>query len=208
MLITQVIPESFQEFPDKISIVLFCYGCNFHCQNCYNYSFVTDKKNVKGTVEELLEKYQTPLVDAVAFIGGEPTIWKDDLICSVKHVKQKGLATKIFTNGFLSDVIFKLNQLVLVDAFSIDLKSVTNVKEILGVDISDDEYLARIHESIENILQTPASLEIRTTQLVNTSTGLVSTNIEEVQEYVKAYFPGIKHIIQKDFTENVSKLSR
>lgn len=199
MWIVDIIKDSFQEYKDNISLVLFSYGCNFHCHGCYNYDQVTDEKNIKGDSKELINKFITPLHDAVVFLGGEPTIWKEDLIESAMHVKKSGLKVKVFTNGFLPNIIDALNDFKLVDAYSVDFKTVCNVSEIVNVKMNDEKYLYKVNLSLKNIIGKKIPLEIRTTKFKN-------VNVEEVQEYVKNKYPFVKHIIQEDFTKNLSKI--
>ena len=195
MLITNIIQDSFQEFQDHISLVLFSFGCNFNCRGCYNYNYVTDINNIIGEANEIVDEHITPLHDAVVFLGGEPTIWREDLISAVSHVKDIGLKAKVFTNGFLPNVIDWLNKYKLVDAYSVDLKTVRNVYETVSVKMNDEEYLCKLDLSLKNILKVEIPVEIRTTRLGN-------VDIEEVQEYVENKYPSIKHIIQEDFVKN------
>ena len=196
MLITNVIQDSFQEYQDQISLVLFSFGCNLNCKGCYNYEQVTNFDNVIGEANKIIDKHITPLHDAVVYLGGEPTIWKDDLISSAMYVKdKKGLKVKIFTNGFLPEIIKSLNKFKLVDAYSVDLKTIHNVSEFVNVRMNDEEYLYKVNLSIQNIIDSKIPLEIRTTRLGN-------VNIEEVQEYVHHKYKFIQHIIQEDFIKN------
>jgi len=196
MLIVDIIQDSFQEFKDHISLVLFSFGCNFDCRDCYNHHFVTDEKNIKNEAKVLVDKLITPIHDAVVFLGGEPTVWKEDLIECADYVKSKGLKVKIFTNGFLHDIISGLNKLKLVDAYSVDFKTVRNVNEIVNVKMNDEEYLYKVNSSLQNIIEHKIPLEIRTTKLRN-------VDVIEVQEYVKEKYPFVEHIIQDDFTRNL-----
>ena len=195
MLITDIIQDSFQEYQDHISLVLFSYSCNFKCNGCYNYKHVTNFNNVIDSANKIVDKYITPLHSAVVFLGGEPTIWKEDLLSSAKHVKCKDLKVKIFTNGFLPNIIELLNDNELVDAYSIDLKTIRNVSELINVKMNDEEYLYKVNLSIQRIIDADIPIEIRTTKFEN-------VDIEEVQEYVHKKYPFIQHIIQEDFLKN------
>ncbi len=42
MKVISVIPESFQEYEDHISVIMFFAGCNFRCSYCYNYDIISD----------------------------------------------------------------------------------------------------------------------------------------------------------------------
>ena len=199
MLITQAIQDSFQEYRDQWSLVLFSFGCNFSCKYCYNLDFSRDRKNIIGEAKDLIKQYLHPGHEAVVFLGGEPTIWKDALIETTKQIKDMGLKVKIFTNGFLSEVIKKLNDQKLVDAYSVDLKTIKEASYFLGVAMNDDEYLWKFRSTINHILDAGIFLEVRTTKWPG-------INIEEIKDYMKQNLPAIPHIIQDDFSKNLKHI--
>lgn len=125
MKIVSYIVESFLEYEDKISLVLFSYGCNMKCSYCYNYNFITDYKHIiKEPVETIIDNNITPLTDAIVFLGGEPTIYGDSLLQTAQYVKTKhNLATKLFTNGTNADVVIEGVRTNLFDLVSMDFKS-------------------------------------------------------------------------------------
>ena len=101
MKIVNVIQESFLEYEDFISLVLFCYGCNMRCSYCYNYSHITDRtKIMKGSITSIIDRNMTSMTVSLVFLGGEPTIYGNQLFKISKHVKSTyGLSVKLFTNG-------------------------------------------------------------------------------------------------------------
>ena len=186
--------------PFNWGLTLFSLGCNFHCKMCegYNYEKVTDPNNVVGSAIEIIEKNVTPMHDCVVFIGGEPTIWDEKLEAALEFCHKKGLKTKIFSNGFNSTLIEKINNKRLCDAWSIDFKGVHNIQQEFGVAAQD--YLPRVEYSIIDIAQRGLPLEVRTT--------FYSGNIqwqEDIREYVQKNFlykfPSIKYIEQDDVRE-------
>lgn len=183
--------------PFRWGLTLFSFGCNLHCKMCegYNYEKVTDPKNVNGEAIEIIEKNITPLHDSVVFIGGEPTIWGEDLEAALKFCHEKGLKTKIFSNGFNTEVIERINNKKLCDAWSIDFKGLHNIQQEFGVPAQD--YLPRVEYSIIDIAQRALPLEIRTTFYSGNEQWR-----EDIKEYVNRTFlnkyPHITYIIQED----------
>jgi pyruvate formate lyase activating enzyme len=194
--IVSFIQEGFQEYEDHISVVLFCLGCNFKCIGCYNYEAVCNPDKVIGDAVSLIDELTTPLHDAVVFLGGEPTIWQDGLLRAARHAKSKGLLTKVYTNGYSPAVVRRLNEESLVDAYSVDLKSVSNVGAVLGKPISSDEYLTAVNETLDSILMHGLDVEIRTTAWNE------FPDVSEVTRYVRDRYYGVRHIVQKDFRTN------
>ena len=165
MKIVNVVKDSFIEgAPFNWGISLFSFGCNLQCSFCkgYNYETVTNKDNIIGDVIDVLEKEVNPCHDCVIFIGGEPTIWGNGLISALQWCKEHNKKTKIFSNGFDSDVITEINLLGLCDAWSIDYKGTqNNVGNYIGVDGS--HYYQHLTCSLKNIIEHNLPLEIRTT---------------------------------------------
>jgi len=186
--------DSFQEYDGYHAIVLFCQGCNFNCFRCYNREAVSTKP-VLGTPIDVLQKHVNPMHDAVVFLGGEPTVWDDDLVAAAKFADHSmNLNVKVFTNGFRPDVVKKLIDEDCVDAFSVDLKCVEDCNKILGISIQNHEYLDSVNHTLRLIVDSCLTLEIRTTELPG-------VDVEAVKVYISTEFPGIPHIIQKDFTD-------
>lgn len=192
MLISKVIRDAFQEFENHCSLVLFSKGCNFKCNNCYNYSAVTADE-VVGPAIKVIDEYLTPFHDAIVFLGGEPTIWENQLIETLLYAKRRRRKIKIFTNGFKFEIIHKINLSGLVDAYSVDFKAVKNVSKVIGQEISDIEYLANVNSSILDIQKYEIPLEIRTTKWDTIE------NIDNVINYVREKYPDVVHILQEDF---------
>jgi len=197
MKIVSYIQEGFQEYENHISVILFSLGCNFKCVGCYNYEQIVNPDNVIGDAIEMIDVLVTPLHDAVVFLGGEPTIWEKGLLEACRHARSKGLLTKVYTNGYSPPVVHALNEEGLVDAYSVDLKAVENVGPIIGKPISADEYLTAVNETMEDILSHKLPVEIRTTAFIE------FPDVTGVEAYVRDKYPGVPHIKQKDFRENI-----
>lgn len=189
MLITSIIPDSFQEYEGEHSLVLFSQGCNLLCKECYNLSAITSGENI-GDAHTILKEKLTPLHTAVVFLGGEPTIHYD-LPQMARLVKSLGLKVKVYTNGLNPDVVKRLNEESLVDEYSVDFKTIDNT-ELLGVNIDIATYIKNVTKTLDLIIDKNIPLEIRTTLWTN-------VNIDEIKIYLKNKYPNVKHIIQKKF---------
>jgi pyruvate-formate lyase-activating enzyme len=161
----------------------------------YNYEKITNSKNIIGEATEIIQQNITPLHDSVVFIGGEPTIWGDQLENALKFCHEKGLKTKIFSNGVNSEVIERINNQKLCDAWSIDFKGLHNIQQEFG--ISAQEYLPKVEYSIIDIAERKLPLEIRTT-FYNGNTQWRECIRKHVEfSFIKKY-PYIKYIEQED----------
>ncbi|MBD3273149.1 4Fe-4S cluster-binding domain-containing protein [Candidatus Dependentiae bacterium] len=81
---------SFIDVPDKISLAIFFSGCSIRCKGCHNKELWNVKSGSLMSEEEVLEKIKAnPLVDYVAFMGGEPTDQMKFLIQLCKRIKKE-----------------------------------------------------------------------------------------------------------------------
>lgn len=210
MKIVSVVKDSFIESaPFNWGISLFSFGCNLQCSFCkgYNYETVTNKENIIGDVIDILEHDVNPCHDCVIFIGGEPTIWGDSLIEALKWCKEHDKKTKIFSNGFNSELVKKINSLSLCDAWSIDYKgSKENVGLYIGVD--GNEYYAQLIKSLEDIITRNLPLEIRTTYFDGNYADkeIIRKEINEIERFMqkRGFNNYFKYFEQKDFRERIS----
>lgn len=183
--------------PFNWGLTLFSFGCNFHCKMCegYNYETVTNKDNIIGEAKDIIFKNITPIHDCVVFIGGEPTIWGEELKEALRFCHTGGLKTKIFSNGFNKELIEEINNEGLCDAWSVDFKGLHNIQEQFGVPASD--YLLNVGYSINDIANRGLPLEVRTTFFKGNEEWR-----EEIIKYVTDNFlskhSNIKYIEQED----------
>jgi len=122
--IVSYVRETFLEFENHISLVLFCYGCNMKCSYCYNYDYVTDKSRIiDKPVETIIDENITPLTDSVVFLGGEVTIYGEELLTVSDYVKSKHrLLTKVFSNGTNPKLLLEGLHRGCFDFVSVDFK--------------------------------------------------------------------------------------
>lgn len=192
MLIVDIIQDSFQEYQDNQSLVLFCKGCNFKCTDCYNLDTINNKQPI-GEAKQVIDRFLTPMHDAVVFLGGEPTIWGYSLVEAARYVKSKNLKVKVYTNGFNPAIIKELIDNNLVDAFSVDFKCLKDCKSVLGIELESEKYLNIVGKTILMIKEAKIPLKIRTTKFSSLN------HVEDVVKYVSKNFPNSEHILQEEF---------
>lgn len=195
-LIHSVIKDSFQEYEDEISLVLFSPHCNLKCPTCHNKSLRNPPLAFCRTVKDVIEKDITPMTGAVVFLGGEPTVWGSSLVRAVEYVKKYNLKTKLFTNGMKPEVVKELLNRNLLNSISVDFKATTNISDVLGVDeLSDDDYMDTVGKTLDLVseyLKTHKDFkaEIRTT-------AFDTIDLDDVKDIVSNLWGQIPHIIQK-----------
>ncbi len=97
------------------------YGCNFRCKAC----FALDKMNTytEITPEGLLTEIKQFNIEEVMLAGGEPTIYKKELL---EFIKLSDIKTTLSTNGSLLDSVFvREMENACLDEIHIDLKAFT-----------------------------------------------------------------------------------
>lgn len=101
------IQESFNDYPDKISIILFTKYCTWNCKNCHN-KFNLLESNILSYdyIFDYLEESR-PLINHIVISGGECT-GEDDILSFVKKLTEKGFHVKIDTNGINPEVLKEL----------------------------------------------------------------------------------------------------
>lgn len=196
--ISNIIEESFQEYKPYISLVVFISKCNLNCYRCAN----KNSKSSEIDTESIINKLSiNPLLDALVIIGGEPTTCPNEVQELLIKARDIGKYTKVFTNGCRPSIIHEWLNLGILNAISVDLKSLDNFKEVSGTDIQTETYLKVFEECIDLILTYPnVELEVRTTQLMKKDKTPLS-NIELIKNYMKEKYPYVTHILQDDAFE-------
>lgn len=111
------------DYPDKLSSVIFLYGCNFRCPFCFNKELV-DGPFKEVETDSLIESIKkNDLIDGVTITGGEPTLQPEALFELCSSLKKLGLLVKVDTNGSFPNVIKDLIDNKLIDFVALDVKS-------------------------------------------------------------------------------------
>lgn len=142
MRIAALNKNSFIDYPEKISCVVFLSGCNFKCPYCHNPE-LANGKSLLALSEDLLFDFlesRKGFLDGVVISGGEPTLQKG-LIYLCEKIKDIGYPVKLDTNGSRPEVIKKLIDKGLVDYIAMDIKT----------DMSNYSYLIKDRTISNNI---------------------------------------------------------
>ena len=203
MKIVRVLKESLQEYSDHISIVFFVFGCNFHCQFCYNYDFISDPENILDeTPFELIDTFVNPLIDGLVFLGGEPTIYGESLFEVAKYAKDTyNLDIKLFTNGTRPEIVLEGLKQGLFDFISIDYKTVDNIQGTIDTSKSGQSF-ENYHKGLLTLLERisqqgfSSKVEIRTTRFK----GMPDEELIAIRETCARL--NLQHITQPDMLES------
>lgn len=192
MKIVSIIPESFLDYEDHLSIVLFCYGCNIECSYCFSYNYITNSENIiNRTAEQLIDENINPLIDGLVFLGGEPTIYPDSLKSIALYAKKNyNLDIKLFTNGTNPEIVCLGLEEGWLDHVSIDFKAVQDLIYLKGVNP---------YEKVVSLLERINSLKLNNQAEVRTTlhSSLNDEELDHIISVCKKF--NIKHITQKEF---------
>jgi len=199
MEIVKIIEDDFLNYEGEYSLTFFNYGCNFKCVHCigYNYEYVQDKANIIGESLELFDKHINPLYTAITLLGGEPTLFDCEKV--LLKAKQKGLKTKLFTNGSYPYKLRELLEKGLLDYISLDVKALKNVGNTVGFNCSDKVYIIFIKECLNLIKNYGIPYEIRTTKCLENKEDIVRIKEFLIEEGMDIN----KYIVQEDIREKI-----
>ena len=120
--IYDVTPFTLLDYPGRTACIVWFSGCNMRCGYCHNPKIIRSKgKRTAEQVLVFLEKRQG-LLDGVVLSGGEATLYKDIVDFSA-HIKQRGFAVKLDTNGTRPDIIKQMLDNNLLDYVALDYKA-------------------------------------------------------------------------------------
>lgn len=162
MKIKHIDTASLIDFPGNIASVIFCGGCNFDCDYCFNRGLVEDIDQIPTIPSEeclrIIDE-KKPYIDGVVISGGEPTI-QSELVDFIKELRKRGYKVKIDTNGYNPEVLRQLINERLVQYIAMDIKAPLNYyEEVTCNKINID----RIGESIQLIKSSHIKYEFRST---------------------------------------------
>lgn len=152
------------DFPDQISAVVFCQGCNFYCPYCHNSQLIPLK--LPSGKESMPEKYffdflkkRKNLLDGVTITGGEPLLQADLKEFMLKIKNDYDLLIKLDTNASNFLKLKKLISAGLIDYLAVDIKfSWKNYSQLAPV-----ELVSEIKKSAAMIINSSLNYEFRTT---------------------------------------------
>lgn len=154
---------SLLDYPEKISAIIFTYGCNLRCPYCHNPELVIHplEKDMEVSKGELLEYLgsRKGLVDAVVITGGEPLIY-GDIDSLVKEIKSLGFLVKLDTNGLYPEKLSRIIKKGHLDYIAMDIKCPLMDYNAFSGDMRASE---KIEKSIELIMNSGVDYEFRTT---------------------------------------------
>jgi pyruvate formate lyase activating enzyme len=153
---------SLNEYPQKVSAIIFLQGCNFRCTYCHNPQLVYPEQFEDSLeFEEIINflKLKADKLEAIVITGGEPTLCPElEKMCA--KIKELGYSIKINTNGTKPEVLKKLIDRKLVDYISMDIKAPEDKYDLVAgckVDIES------IKKSINLLLNSKIEYDFRTT---------------------------------------------
>ncbi|MHC1716771.1 MAG: anaerobic ribonucleoside-triphosphate reductase activating protein [Candidatus Dojkabacteria bacterium] len=154
---------SLLDYPNKISAIIFTYGCNLRCPYCHNPELVIEALDERREIPEkyILKFLKTRIgkLDAVVITGGEPLIYEglEDLIVKIKEM---GYLVKLDTNGFFPKKLKKIIDMGILDYIAMDVKYPKS--QYIKISGKKNAF-KKITESIDYIMNSSIDYEFRTT---------------------------------------------
>lgn len=89
------------DYYGKVSMVVFCGGCNFKCGYCHNAGLIPRDSGEDVDLEYFRDKLEKEkyIIDSVVFTGGEPTLQPKGIIAFAGLAKNMGFKVMLDTNG-------------------------------------------------------------------------------------------------------------
>jgi pyruvate formate lyase activating enzyme len=158
------VPTSLVDWPGRICSVIFVGGCNFRCPACHNHRLVLGHRSLPDMLlDEPLAYLRTrdKWIDGVTITGGEPTLRKT-LPHLLGMLRERGVSTKLDTNGSNPRMLKTLLRMGMVDAVFMDVKAPLNESDYsaaAGVPVD----LRAVEESIDILQRSSIEVTFRTT---------------------------------------------
>lgn len=100
----QIIKQTKVEGPETRYCIWF-QGCSRHCRGCWAEATWPHEDGLEFDTEELLKDIlQTPNIEGVTFLGGEPFEQPEALKFLARGAKEAGLSVVCFTGGRIEDI--------------------------------------------------------------------------------------------------------
>lgn len=185
------------DYPGAFASLIFTGGCNFRCPYCYNPELVNTHTVPQYSDEEIIThlKKQKGKIEALCISGGEPLLYREQLIDFINKVKELDIKIKLDTNGSLPQWLKKAN----VDYIAMDIKtSREKYPKVFNQNENTNEMLEKISESIDYIINSGKDYEFRTTIVP----GLITkTDIEYI---AKNFIHGAKKYYLNQFRPQIT----
>jgi len=157
-----MIKNSFVDYPNEITAVVFTIGCNFDCWYCHNKELYKDTSKLNVIDESEVLKFlntRKGLIDGLVITGGEPTL-HSDLKSFIIKVKKLGYKIKLDTNGTNPKLLKDLIDNKLIDFVAMDIKTaLPKYHSIVGREVKNED----LKKSIKTIMTSNIDYEFRTT---------------------------------------------
>ncbi len=164
MIFCGIEETSLDDFPGKVSCVIFTSGCNFLCPYCHNPQTALNDQNQNtlstDDVFRFLEQ-RKKFYDGIVISGGEPTL-NQELPAICKKIKQMGYCVKLDTNGSRPDMLAKLLKENVLDYVAMDIKDYPS-EHLYKKFTKEPDIVNKIAKSIELIMAKAPNYEFRTT---------------------------------------------
>lgn len=201
---------SLMEWRGVVASIIFFGGCNFRCFYCHNHDIAfTPNLMPSYNMDDILKSIEAKKdwIEGVVLSGGEPTIYRDEIIDFISIFKGKGLKVKLYTNGYLSDVLQKLIDKRLIDAISMDIKHIPDKYEEI-TRISLPLIRERVLESIEIIKKTNIDKEFRITVIKGIHSPKDLAGLKELINPERLIIQNVNdELVKEDEVENVKAFS-
>jgi len=203
--------------PDKQILSIGSVGCNLKCNFCQNseisQSHTKDYPFIKEVTPEQIS-YTAQSINnniGIAYTYNEPTIFYEYMLKTAKLNHENGLKNVMISNGYINKV--PLKELIKnIDAFNIDIKSISNdfyIKHTKG-------RLQPVLDTIEYIINEGKHIELTNLILptLNDSKKEFEKLISTIKEiggvniifHISKYFPHYKSEIKQTGTKKIVEL--
>ena len=181
------------DWEGKIASIIFLGGCNFRCGFCHSRGLVLSPEKLDSVSFDDIDIFlrsKTGWIDGVVITGGEPTLYKSELINLIRAVKDRGFSVKLDTNGTNPKLLEKLLDNALIDYIAMDVKAPferESYREITGVDTD----IKSIIMSKDIVIGSKIDYEFRTTIVPD------AVSVCSIEEIAKSLVPAKRYRLQQ-----------
>lgn len=154
------------DFPKHLACTVFLYGCNFRCSFCQNKELILPQAETHfpdcfpiDDFFSFLSK-RKHILEGVCITGGEPSLWKEELISFIERIHSYDLKVKLDTNGSDPALLEQLLRQNALDYVAMDIKSSRSRYPII---CDCPVEIEKICESVKLLLKSSCPYEFRTT---------------------------------------------